>query len=194
MFFKIILIFFFFSFSVIFSYNPLQIIQNFHSLPHLNSKLKEVDNNFGITSESRWNSYTDSLIPFPFIIGILGITIIIIPIFILISRLWCKCSKCLPIEVNEYLQTMMIYSPSKNPNFDKVVKYRQYALTAFVACIFGLVIMNQGVFFGESTRRNAVREAEDSLASIKSTFRDLTSQGYELQLIGGVIGFFFLFF
>lgn len=147
-------------------------------------------NEFAITAESRWNSYTDSLVPFPTMIGICGVILVLIPVGILVSRYWCHRSKCLPTVVQEYLQTMMTRSPSRNSTFTEVATYRQCALFSFIACLVLVMIVNQGVLLAESPRNQSVRSAKDSLSSMRRTFNDLTHQGYGLEDTGDVIGQF----
>jgi hypothetical protein len=169
-------------------YEPSHIVKHFHRLPHLNQHLHSVNNEFAITSESRWNSYTDSLVPFPTIIGICGVLLVFIPVGVLVSRYWCNCAKCLPTVVHEYLQTMMTRSPSRNSTFTEVAMYRQCAMFSFIVCLIVVMIVNQGVFLGETPRNHSVQTAKDSLSSMKQTFNDLTHQGYGLEDAGKVIG------
>jgi hypothetical protein len=176
------------------NYEPSHVVKQFHGFPHLNQHLHSVNNEFAITSESRWNSYTDSLVPFPVIIGICGVLLVLIPVGVLVSRYWCNCAKCMPKVVHEYLQTMMARSPSRNSAFIEVAMYRQCALFSFVACLIVVMIVNQGVFLGETPRNHSVQRAKDSLSSMKQTFNDLTHQGYGLQDTGAVIGQYFVTF
>jgi hypothetical protein len=171
-------------------YDPSHLVQKFHNTPHLNNHLHRINNDFGITAESRWNNYTDSLVPFPVIIGICGVLLVLIPVGLLISRYWCGCSRCLPTVVNDYLQTMMARSPSRNSNFTQIAFYRHIALVSFIICVFAVSIANQGVLLGEVSRRHSVHHAKDSLGSLKHTFVDLRNQGYGLETAGEVIGDF----
>jgi hypothetical protein len=169
-------------------YEPSHLIQHIHRTPHLNNRLHRVNNDFGISYDSRWNNYTDSLVPFPVIVGVCGAILVLVPVAILISRYWCDCSRCLPMVVNEYLQTMMARSRSRNSNFTQIAIYRRIAILSFIACVFAVVVANQGVLMGEAARRSSVRHAKDSLGSLKQTFVDLTNQGHGLEATGEVIG------
>lgn len=51
-------------------YQASPLVLNVHELPHLNERLEIVDSSFHITFDSKWNSYTKSLIPLPAVIGI----------------------------------------------------------------------------------------------------------------------------
>lgn len=88
------------------SYNPPQFIQNMHLLPHLNTKLKLVDNTFNLLSK-KYSNYVISIVVFPVILGAVGIIILLGYLLGLLIRCCLNCCNvncclcCGPIKDKE---------------------------------------------------------------------------------------------
>jgi hypothetical protein len=67
---------------------PDSAIISLHNTPHLNSDFSSSSNDFAITSDSVWNSYSQSVLTLPILIGAIGI------FFVLSFQLFWCCKTC----------------------------------------------------------------------------------------------------
>ena len=74
--------------GVISKHVPSRKVQDMHKLPHFDSHMRMVDNEFNISTTSNpWNhSYTQSIVPLPVLIYLIGIFLVVVFQFYLICR------------------------------------------------------------------------------------------------------------
>lgn len=92
------LIYLFYACVCVSAYTPDDLVRRVHNLPHLDSKLRNVDNEFDITTKSRNREYETSLVVFPTILGVLGILAVLGFLFGMCLRC-CGCCLCGPKEI-----------------------------------------------------------------------------------------------
>ena len=80
------------------SYSPSDLVKEVHNYPHLDSSLSPVSNDFNITYQNfddlEGNDYLKSLFPFPIIVTVCTVVVILLFSIALTCRLCCNICKC----------------------------------------------------------------------------------------------------
>lgn len=154
-------------------YEPLEIVRSMHSLPHLNARLQRQSNDFDIDHDELFNSYTQSLLPLPIIIGALAILVLLVYHIYLCAR--CCCCR-------QYSEPPTPAEVKRNK--ERCVSTRCKVLLLFVVCLLGTIICDQGVLVGNAALNKAVRKLDDGLDYLLDTFDSLVAAGDSLESDG----------
>ena len=150
------------------TYNPLPIVTSSHDILHLDYQLKPTENDFGVTYNSRWNSYTQSLLPIPMLLATLGLLALIILNISLLTRAICGYCKCAPGE--RYYKNGHI---DDNVWVNKDLFSMNRLIKVFYVSAFLAIILDQALFIGNQYITQGVNEGIDNLNSLSSTFTNL---------------------
>jgi hypothetical protein len=149
-----------------------------------------------MTFGDRWNDYTDSLFPFPTILGCLITSLFIIILAICVY----KSGQCpnLPLcfilkrkSAKREAQAKQKETSKQIPGRKEVARDGKVAMIIVITSILLVLISDQSVFIGEREYSQAVYDAKKSLRSMKDTFFDLTSRGDDLDRTGVNIGIYY---
>ena len=138
----------------------------------------------GITYDSQWNSYTESVIPFSVFVGSLFLLSVLLFQCALCFRVCFNCCVCGPRPTNIYnkddenkMQRVAIV--------EKNIVSRQRIFIAFVLFFVLVLIVNNGLAIGMSWVYKGVdTTARDALDYIQDTFVVLVDTGNDLELSG----------
>lgn len=157
------------------SYVPSKIIVSTHNIPHLNAQLQPSSNIFGLEYNQPWNTYTQSILPIPIAIGILGcLSILILTISLLARPLFgrCKCSPKERFTADGEIDKSICVSPTffsmKNLQF------------IFYATAFLAIIADQALYFGNVYISNGVSSSVSSINTLSNTFNNINAQNLAL--------------
>lgn len=151
-----ILIFFISSTSSSSSYQPRQSVIRLHNLPHLNTKLNEVNNKFDITTSSLTNTYTQSLLIFPIILGSIGIILLLFYLFGLLFSCCFKCCNCNPL------------TRKNNPQIDKRNLTILFFSCMIVILSFDLTVLSGNASISRGVGRGKLNKLYDFIIFIYS--------------------------
>jgi len=159
------------------SYLPSQIIVSTHNIPHLNAQLQPVSNIFGLEYNVLWNSYSQSILPIPVAIAILGFLSLTILTITLVARPLCGRCKCSPKErftsggeIDKSIWVSPTCFSMKNLQF------------IFYATAFLAIIADQALYFGNVYISNGVSSSVSSLDTLSNTFNNINAQNQALTV------------
>lgn len=157
------------------SYIPSKIVVSTHNIPHLNAQLQSVSNTFGLEYNTLWNSYTQSVLPIPVAIAILGFLSLTVLTISLLARPLCGRCKCSPKErftadgeIDKSIWVSPTFFSMKNL---QVIFY----FTAFLA-----IIADQALYFGNVYISNGVSNSVSSINTLSNTFNNINAQNQAL--------------
>lgn len=169
---------------------PSRRVQDMHKLPHYDAHMKRIDNEFNVsTTSDPWNhSYTQSLVPLPVIIYLIGIFMVVVFQAYLICR------------------RAMGYNPyAKFSNFDTDAEFMDiegdgedilqkgklggtWAPTRTMQCfqiLLGLAfVMNALIFVGDVNLDRGTATADSALGRIEQSLFEASSLNTELSVSG----------
>ena len=149
------------------SYSAIDIVRQVHSLPHLNLELEQQSNDFDITYDDYNNSYTQSLVTLPVLIG--GLALFLLFAF-QVYLLFASCCACCPQR----------NALGESVRGKKTIRTR----LALAVVIIGVFIVNQIVLFGNAELSRGVDHLKDGLDYLESTFKKLDDDGNKLLSYG----------
>ena len=165
------------------SYHASDLVRKTHQLPHWNRHLEPVDSTFSITTDSSWNSYTESVVVFPSIIGAAFLTAVVAFQVGLLCRCCFKSCACHPRDRHASSErqdsTMRLYNGIKTS--------RRRCKVSFFLVLCIIIIADQGIFSAKYHMNHAVKTAKDSIDFFHDTFVVLEDAGYELENSGDEI-------
>ena len=155
-------------------WKSIALVRQFHLTLHLDSSLKPVSNDFGITDGSFWNDYSRSLLPVPVIILSLGL----LSISLLLIGLCCRCCfkscRCINLKDEDSLKSVSLLSTLN--------------LTRGFMIFMALTILaNQALFIGNNFLTSGVDSADSALNVLDSDVSELNSYGTSLETSGNVM-------
>lgn len=157
-------------------------IRNIHNTPHLNYNLEPHSNEFAITSDSIWNSYSQSIITLPIIIGLLGITCVICFQFF-----WC-CEACCCRKMTraEGTTRQEILDWMKN----KIESRKRVTLMFYI--LIAMVVISMATYYSAVVDVNdGFNTYYDALDYLDNTFTVLADEGDTLQQEGVYLSYNF---
>jgi hypothetical protein len=159
-------------------YIPSGIVQQAHSILHVDKHLRPVSNDFQPFNLDEWNSYTQSLLPIPYICALLGFLAVLILQCFLILRIYFKELRLLPEITISGNKSMTLIKYAVDPRF----------LTMFKVVIIAVVIIvDEIILFGNGYLSQGVDIAEDSIDEISSNITLLINAGYILSFDGSLL-------
>ena len=175
-------------------YDPSNRVRNMHKLPHFDSKMRRVDNEFNVSVTSDpWNhTYTQSLIPFPIIIYLLGIFFVVIFQCYLICRRtmgynpYAKAYTVDDEESDSIAHDDKMYLNRKNVEVQaptlKMIFFKGL-LWAALLCNFLIFVGNGNLNMGTEVADSAVGRIEESLATATGVSGELSVWGSNITTI-----------
>lgn len=151
-------------------------IQNLHNTPHLSYNFVLQDNEFGITSESVWNSYSQSIFTLPVIIGVIGfLCVLSFQIF------WCCTSS---VSWPDRVSRSETYAWMK----ESISSRKKITILFYVS--LALVIVSMSTYYSAVIRINdGFSTYYDALNFLDDTFTTLDHEGDNLEQQGVYIGY-----
>lgn len=147
------------------TYSLLNIVKDIHQIPHLNSQLKYESNDWDITIDSQWNSYTKSVLTLPIILFVIGIILILIYLI----AIFC----CYKKSTHEYESL----SPDiRNSNKES----KKIAIRLLMFVIISIILIDQLIFVGNNYLTHGINTGSDNLDSLDTIFVNLNDYGDEL--------------
>jgi hypothetical protein len=126
------------------AYSPEENVRRMHALPHLDSDLNTVDNEFDITATSPNKEYMTSLVIFPVIIGVIALIVILGYIIGMVFRCCCNCCK---------------FGPSDDPTESDLITKRNLTI-ACISFIILVVAFNFTILSGNAHLTEGVKTGE----------------------------------
>eukprot|EP01038_Epipyxis_sp_PR26KG_P005767 gene5767-7963_t len=169
-------------------YTPISIVRNTHKIVHLDDNLCQVSNNFGITYNSQFNSYTESLLPIPLLCFVIG----------MISVLLWQMSFCCPCYYHSNRHTLTepmllgdIPSTSEKKTRSSLslpmnIKISHLYLAFYFFALI-VIVSDQFLFMGNNFLTSGANNANDGLNYVGTTFDTLTYNGNKLLNEGNSI-------
>jgi len=150
------------------TYIPTDEVQGFHQLPHLNAQLQRRSGDFGITADSQWNSYSQSLYPLPIIcVGIALTAVVLFQLGFSLYYFWRHKSP-VPYVHDRRVPT----DPLRNCRI------------AFVLMLVTIMVFNQFIPVGNSYLTSGVSNSNNRLDYLDNTFTLLNTDGSTLNIDG----------
>jgi hypothetical protein len=154
------------------SYSPSDLVRHMHGVPHIKpgKGLHRTDNTFGMSDGVYWNSYTQSLLPLPIIIAIIGtLALFSLGVAFCFRCCWRGC-KCGPND--------------KSTEFENARFYIMYLPRIILVFVLFAVIVDQTTFFGNRDLDNAIRVVDEAMDFLDVSFTALYNDGVELVNMG----------
>lgn len=188
MFNKYLIIILFSYFSLIISqsygnltYSVLGIVKSIHKLPHLDSNLKEISNNFNIERNQLHNDYTESVIVFPILLTCLLFISFSLFELSLCCRVCFSCCRCLDtIPIRDSINSMALWT-------EKVTKSRISLVRGFWCFAFLSLLACQGIIFSGIFLINGSNRGIDSANNLYDIAIDLEDSGENLDTSGNLV-------
>ena len=154
---------------------PAPAIRHIHYTPHLDWNFQSHSNDFDITSESVWNSYSKSIITLPVVIGVIGIACVVI-----FQLFWCcKACCCRKGSRLEGTTRSEIYVWMKS----KIESRKRVTLAFYI--LIALSVISMATYYSAIIDVNDGFETYyDALNSLDNTFSTLSDEGYNLEKQG----------
>ena len=150
------------------TYIPSDDVQGFHELPHLNAQLQRQSSDFGITADSQWNSYTQSLHPLPIIcVSIALAAVVMFQLCFSLYYFW-RHKPEVPYVHDRRVPT----DPLRNCRI------------AFVLMLVTIAVFAQFIPVGNSYLTSGVSNSNNRLDYLDHTFTSLNTGGSTLNVEG----------
>ena len=140
------------------SYSAIPVVNQIHSLPHLNSALQDQSNNFGITYDAQQfstNAYVKSLLPIPIIIEGICFLVVITYSIAICCRSCFSCCKC------GWLWKGREIPPIRRFYF------------GFFLCVGFVLVTNQMLILGNSFLQTGFSSAVDGFNTLTTNFNSI---------------------
>jgi hypothetical protein len=177
-------------------YTPSKQVGDMHSLPHFDSSMKQVDNEFNVSSTSEpWNhAYTQSLLPLPIMIYLIGIfSVVVFQCYLILRRAmgYNPYAKAIPGEEEEggdeeYTDDELILFDEKQRGPSKPGRRMMcFQLLLLLAFVSNFLIFVGDVYLekGTATADRALQRIDQSLLLVSDISEELSVSGANVTLL-----------
>ena len=162
------------------SYSPIPLISQFHQIPHLDSSLRIVNNDFDLSTSSFYNSYTKSLLTLPTILLALSYFILLSLLFSLLIR-----SCCFPDisgrNSTTNLNVLTVPLDGSVQTRSCCLSVRNLSYIFYFFCLF-TIIADQTIFFGNQYLTTGVNNVQSNTENLLTTCNELNNYGLSLTV------------